>query len=45
MFDIIRGMMYKILKEFFPTRHSCKNLVLMKEKNNSKGVHMLCATH
>ena len=45
MFDIIRGMMYKILKEFFPTRHSCKNLVLMKEKNNSKGVHVFCATH
>ena len=45
MFDIIKRMMYKILKEFFPMRHSCKNLVLMKEKNNAKGVHMFCATN
>ena len=43
--DIIKEMMSKLPKKFFPTRHKSKNLMRMNAKNKSKGAHAFCSTH
>ena len=42
VFDIMREMMYKLLKKTFLKRHSCKSLMRMNAKSKSKGAHTFC---
>ena len=45
MFDIMREIMCKLLKESFLTRHSCKNLMCMNANSKSKEAYTFCPTH
>ena len=45
VFDIMRELMYKVLKKSFLTRQSFRNLMHMNANSTSKGAHKFCPIH